>query len=174
MRRKEGQVTEAVGDEELLYRRCPPDYIEGTVVLEGAVKEHNLSVLRSRHADPDDARWDSRIFAEARGREPLVYPEFFVVEIAVSAIPKDKTPEFPNAAPHQFNVVHVPFDDNYAHCEVHILRDGKHVAKEGNLTGGEGKAAKKHLRMKLAEAARIRLRPNEGSTMAGAGTRASS
>ena len=59
----------------------------------------------------------------------------------------------------------MPFDDNYAHCEVRILRDGKHVVKEGSLSPGEGKAAKKYLRIKLAEAARVRLRPGEESAL---------
>ena len=88
MQRKDGQVPNAVGDDELLYRRCPPEYVKGSVVLEAAVKEHNLSVLRSRYAEPDDARWDSRIYAQTRGRDAFVYPEFFVIEIAVSAVPR--------------------------------------------------------------------------------------
>lgn len=175
MHQKEGQAAEHFTDPaELLYRRCDKSCIgPASEVLEPAVKEHNLSVLRSRFSAPDHARWDSKV--DCRNvRAPLVYPEHFVVEFAVATIPPEKRPEMPAAKTHSFHVIHVPFSDNYAHSEIRIHRDGKWADQERDLSGRESKLAKKLLQAKLAEAARVRLRPFEESGYAapGEGTRA--
>jgi hypothetical protein len=164
MWQREGQVSEDFTDpNEMFYRRCPPFYIHDSGVDEAAVKEHNLSVLRSKYAEPDHARWESR--HDCHDREPLVYPEYSVIEFPESAIPPEKSPpDFLGAPVHRFRPAHVPFADNYAHSEVHILRGDKHVEKERDLTG-EGKRARRFLQVKLAEAARVRLQPWEGSPL---------
>lgn len=152
------------GDQtELLFRRCPAEYIKESGVDEAAVKEHNLSVLRSHFAEPDDARWDSRVWCEANGRVPQVYPEQYVIEIPVAAVPAQKEVRMADAAVYRFRTIHVPQRDNYAHSEIRIFKGEKWVRRSGDLKSVEAKKARKYLQAVLAEAARVRLRPYEAS-----------
>lgn len=154
---------------EKLFRRCPADGIhEGTV--HQSVFKHlcGLSVLRSADADPDDARWDSRIDCASRGKEPQVYPEQYVIEFPVSAATSPITAD----TNHESKPEHVPFADNYAHSEVQVYRHQPSpikLMKSDSALNTEGKLRLAMLRTRLAEASTIALQPYEGSRYVSSG-----
>jgi hypothetical protein len=120
-----------------------------------------LSVLRSADADPDDARWDSRIHCAAVGKEPKVYPEDYVIEFSVSAA----TSHSPEVG-HECRPEHAPLADNYAHSELRIYRHSpapvKLMKREKDLNQ-DGKVRVAVFRARLSEAASIALKPFEGN-----------
>lgn len=165
MLQKDRSVEPAFPDPaELLYRRCDPSHIEAGRVLPIAVEQFNLSVLRSRFcSDPDHARWDSRV--AARHDQALVYPDWLVVQFSVADASLKRVPSNPDAQVHTLRPVHAPYQDNYAHSELALLKGDppKRIDRERDAKG-EGKLAKKEFRTILADRARISLRANEGSS----------
>ena len=165
--RRDAPPADFVDPDERLYRHCHPEHVSdspsGPVVHEAAVKQFNLSVLRSGFAEPDDARWESAV-ANTGKRPAQVYAEFFVIEIPVGSATMNEPPPSPEASSHSCRPAHVPYPDNYAHSEIHTYRDSpeKRYVKEGDL-GVAGKLAKRVFRIKLAAASRVLLRPFEGS-----------
>src|SRR5262245_44177520 len=121
--------------DELLYRRCDPRHIDNDHVLPIAVEQFNLSVLRSKFATPDHARWDSRV--SARDEEKVyVYPDWLVIQFTVKDASLDLPPSNPDAQPHSLRPVHAPLQDNYAHCELAFYKGSnlsKRLAREGDV-----------------------------------------
>lgn len=152
--------------EELLYRRCDADHVERGRILPIAVKQFNLSVLRSRFcSDPDHARWDSRV--AAKDGQAFVYPDWLVIQFRVRDASLTRTPENPAAQEHTLRPVHAPLADNYAHSELGLFKGatpGERILKEGDAKGKESKIAKKQFQTLLADRATIRLQTNEGSS----------
>src|SRR5262249_44281047 len=150
---------------EVLFCRCDPKHLDGDKVIPSAVEQFDLSVLRARYcSDPDHARWDSRV--DAGGKAPLVYPEFSVIQFSVLDASPQRIPENEAAQVHSMHPVHHPFSDNYAHCELGLFR-GKNAEqrlKVDQAKNREAKLAKTQFRAHIADRARVRLRPQEGSS----------
>ena len=162
---RRGIESEFPDPEELLYRRCDPDHLDGGRILPIAVEQFNLSVLRSRFcSDPDHARWDSRV--AAKDGQAFVYPDWLVIQFTVGAASLTRPPENSAAQLHTLRPVHAPLSDNYAHSELGLFKGpdpGKRILKEGD-TKGESKLAKRQFRTMLADRASIRLQANEGTS----------
>lgn len=111
--RSEDQV---FASDEQLYRRVPFvlwDEDEDDVDLD-AIELPDMSVVRSKYAHPEWARFD-------RGE----YHEFGVIGCRVDAIPDGFL--HLGVFAWSFHAVHVPHRRNYPHAEVQAFEDGKHV-----------------------------------------------
>lgn len=166
MKSKASPIQDFSDEKEKFYRHCHPDFIlqseEGFEILEAAVQQFNLSVLRSHFSEADDARWESAIACAPELAQ--VYNDFFVIEMPVPSAMQTAPPTDSNASSHSLRPSHQPYEDNYAHCELRLFRDDpeKWFKKEGDVKP-TGKAAKRLFREQLRQSARVALKPFEGS-----------
>ena len=163
MQRNDRPLQAIFAAQEVLYRRCDPEYIDtledGTFrVLDGAFREvHALSALRSALAEPDHARWDSAADPEnEEGFVPQLYRDWYVVGIPVNKIPPELTPA--RGVVHQFEPTHVPFADSYGHSEVRAKKNG--VVMKG-LNKFKNDEIRTLYRTILAEAGAVILLPDQ-------------
>jgi hypothetical protein len=147
---------------EALYRRVDPEDIDeyqpGKLrVITTAWPLHNISVVRSKYARPDHARWDSATDpGNPPGFEPKLWRDWYVIQVLVEEIPPTLTS--PGGVAYQFAVAHVPFDDLYAHSEVRASKDGTLIVKQNKFKSDEVKA---QYRGVLTNKAKVILKPFE-------------
>ncbi len=130
---------------EVLYRRFHPEDIHQygpgkyRVLTTGWTDLHNMSVVRSKYAQPDHARWDSAADPEKPpGFVPQLYRDWYVVRVATADVPA-AIPS-PGGVEYQFASTHVPFDDLYAHSEVRASKGGVRIPKQNKFKSEEVKA----------------------------------
>jgi hypothetical protein len=151
-------------DDEVLYSRCAPQHVddedEAPAILVAAFRAPNTSVLRAKYSEPDHARWDS---AEDCGdRPPQLHRDAYVLKVPISALPsKGQIAEETKGDDHDFKPAHVPYEDSYAHAEIHAFKRGSRIERENQFKNTADKAAKYLLLRRLADHASIVLGPGE-------------
>ena len=158
--RPEDPAFEAI---EALYRRCHPDHVDEyeqgkfRILPEAWTDLHNMSVVRSKYAQPDHARWDSATDPEnPAGFEPKLYRDQHVVRVRVADIPQPIATT--GGVTYSFEPAHVPFDDLYSHSEIRASKDGTRILKQNKFKNDLVKA---QYRGALSNAAAVVLKPTE-------------
>jgi hypothetical protein len=138
MYRRERPVNPQFDAAERLFRRCVDLEIrEGRVFADQIPFYPAMSVNRSRYSYPED----------------VIYPEIWrcgVFSFRVDAIPDRYAIA---GAGYEWLPSHEPEDDNYAHSEVHTLKNGVFSQTKLSLT------VKKHFRALLAKSSTVEIEP---------------
>jgi hypothetical protein len=146
---------------EFLYRRVDPEdvleYEQGKYRVIDWQGIHNLSVVREKYGQPDFARWDSATDpGNSEGFIPQLHRDCYVFQIAKGDLPEELVSG--GNVPYQFRVLHVPFDDLYAHSEIVALKEGTQILKENKF---KANGVKDQYRGILTNKAKLVLKPGE-------------
>ena len=124
---------------ELLYRRFDPEDVDQyepgkyRVLTTGWTDLHNMSVVRSKYAQPDYARWDSAADPENQPDfVPQLYRDWYVAQLVIADVPAE-IPSQGGGVQYQFVATHVPFDDLYGHSEIRSSKGGVRIAKQNKF-----------------------------------------
>ncbi len=129
-----------------LFYRCQKEDIEGQRLLGPRIKSFDVSVNWSKYGTP----WDV-IF----GFPNLGIAQILVRQIRVD-LPTDRsTRQREPIKPHEYNAVHMPEHDNYAHSEIAVFKDGQRVTRTRDV----GERAKKEFRQLISDKSFIVLQP---------------
>jgi len=120
--------------------------VEGSRLLPVRVKSFDISVNWSKYSKP----WDV-IFGS-----PTAGIALFVVWDIRRELPTDLASEQRETRKlHSYGPVHEPYDDNYSHTEIAVIKDGKRVTKSSAV----GELAKKEFRQIISDKSLILRRP---------------
>jgi hypothetical protein len=100
--------------DERLFHRCLKVHLEFGRVLPAAFRSPDFSVNRSKYSEPVDVLVP-------------VYRRWGIACFEVAVIPSEMSS--PGGVSYQFQVDHIPEEDNYAHSEVRTYKSGKHSRK---------------------------------------------
>jgi hypothetical protein len=128
-----------------LYYRCQAEDVTGDRLLPLRVRSFDISVNWSKYGKP----WDV-IFGYANAGIAL----FLVSEIRrdlPSELPTSTARQQDQAKPRTFLPWHEPYDDNYAHSEIIVFRDGIRATKTSHI----GEEAKKEFRQIISDRSRV-------------------
>jgi hypothetical protein len=64
--------------------------------------------------------------------------------------------------PHTYHPVHEPYEDNYSHTEIAVVKDGKRVTKSSSI----GELAKKEFRQIISDRSLVLLQPKPNDPIA--------
>lgn len=120
MRRKGRPEDPHFDDDEELYRRFPPEYLDGQSIALEALELPDMSVNRQKHGPPHWLLLDEQ------------FAGWGVLAFEVRHIPAEIIQD--GVTTYTFGPKHRPLKNNYPHSEVWAYRDGVHIdAKNSDL-----------------------------------------
>ena len=108
---------QAFNEMEKLYRRFPPDCLDGDEISIAAVDLPDTSVIRDKYGRPEWLLLDDH------------FDEWGVLYFLVRDIPPRREIWHLGVIPFTLSPRHVPLKHNYPHSEIWLFRDGEHVCR---------------------------------------------
>ena len=143
----EPAVDSLFDDDEELYHACKRCMIVDSRLDTAAIgfPNNSISTNRSKYSEPQDV-------LDHPSRDGFGVVAWNVADIPTQAfVPKNR-----KAATYQLNVKHVPTEDNYAHSEIQIWKNG--VFDRG--TKIKAKSLMQEIRQLLSESSRVVTEPS--------------
>jgi len=132
----------------LYYRIESADELDGNYLDPDKIRTaFNVSVNWSKYSKPWDVIFDN---------PPAGIGSVLVRQVSVD-LPHDRTPDHAHQVvkPHLYRLRHDPFDENYSHSLIAVIKDGQPVTKSKQV----GELAKREFRQLLSDKCVILLRP---------------
>jgi hypothetical protein len=108
MFRRDRPVDENFDVAEALYYRCQAQHVDGHQLLPEAIRFPNFSVNRSKYSEPEDVLIPS-------------YHNWGIATFGVRDLPEPESTD--EKTEYEWQVVHDPLEDNYAHSEVRTFKN---------------------------------------------------
>jgi hypothetical protein len=135
-----------------LYYRCQAEDVDGDRLLPLRIRSFDVSVNWSKYSKP----WDVIV-----GNATAGIALFLIFEVRrdlPTQLPASAARQQDQPKPRPFRPFHDPYDENYSHSEIIVLRDGKRITKTSHISD----EAKKEWRQIVSDRTRV-IRPPQAA-----------